>query len=185
MIKRALITMVLALCAGAALAQQVERSPVPTSAPRAERAPAADPAGDDARRAAAGRLLAASRFRERQAVLLGDAIRAAQAELTADCVDRAAAGRSLGDCRATASGSPVLKARLDARRSDMLDEILTASQTIYARRFTAAEMDEIKRFFRTPVGRKYGELYPQVIGEVQARRGAIIRRYLADTARPR
>ena len=165
--------------AGAVLAQapSARRAPVNAASLRPSIAPAMD-TDDDARRAAAGRLLVASHFRERQAVVLPDGIKAAQGDLTTDCVDRAATGRSLADCRATADPSGTVATRLQARKSDMLDELMTASQTVYARRFTAAEMDEITRFFRTPVGRKYGDLYPQVIAEVQARRNAIVKRYL-------
>ena len=169
---------------GASLAHQL---PAPRAMPVARPAVARsaggpDAASDDARRAAAGRLLVASRFRERQAVVLEDGVRAAEAEQAAACLDRAAAGRDPVDCHASAD-TPAVRARLAARRAAMLDEIMVASQTIYARRFTADEMDEIIRFFRTPVGRKYGDLYPQVIGEVQARRSTIIRRYLADATR--
>ncbi|WP_426261237.1 DUF2059 domain-containing protein [Sphingomonas sp. DC1100-1] len=145
---------------------------------------AADPAVDDARRGAAGRLLVASRFRERQAVLLDDSIRSARATLLSECLDRAEEGRNLADCRATGEPTPEIAARLAARRPAMLDEIMAASQTIYARRFTASEMDEITRFFQTPVGRKYGEFYPQIIAEVQSRKAAIARRYLIQAARP-
>ena len=137
---------------------------------------------DDTRRAAAGRLLIASRFRERQAVLLKDALRAAEAEMAEECLARAAAGQNMKTCEAIAAPSPTMKARLAASESAMLDEVMAASQTIYAHKFTAAEMDEITGFFRTAVGQRYGQLYPQVLTEVQQRKRAIARRYLTVAA---
>lgn len=142
------------------------------------------PAGldDDARRAAAARLLAASRFRERQAVLLKDALRVAESEMAEECLNRAAAGQSMKTCNAIAAPSPAMTARLAASESDMLDEVMAASQTIYARKFTVEEMDGITRFFRTAVGQRYGALYPQTLSEVQQRKRVIARRYLTAAA---
>ena len=174
-----------AICAAMATTLAVGAGYSQTPRARLKMPPAAaDPAVDDARRGAAGRLLVASRFRERQAVLLDDSIRSARATLLSECLDRAEEGRNLADCRATGEPTPEIAARLAARRPAMLDEIMAASQTIYARRFTASEMDEITRFFQTPVGRKYGEFYPQIIAEVQSRKAAIARRYLIQAARP-
>ena len=52
-----------------------------------------------------------------------------------------------------------------------------------ARRFTLADRDEITRFLRAPVGRKHGDLYPQVIAEGQARRAAMAWRYPIEASR--
>lgn len=187
-----LVTMalgVVATVAAAAVAQTRAPGPVVsatpavrgTGTPMAVAKPAPTP-DDDARRAAAARLLAASRFRDRQAVLLKDAVRAAESEMAEECLNRAAAGEDMKTCDAIAAPSATMKARLNANASDMLDEVMAASQTIYARRFTATEMDEITRFFRTPVGQHYGQLYPQLLTDVQLRKRAIARRYLTAAA---
>lgn len=157
----------------------------PPQTPRPAQTPAARTDIDDARRAAAGRLLEASRFRDRQRVLLPESLRAAQAELASECIDRAAEGRGLDGCRSTASLSPTATARLSASQLQMLDEVMVASQTVYARTFTAAEMDEITRFFRTPVGQKYGRLYPGILTDITKRKTTIARRYLGDATRGR
>jgi uncharacterized protein len=140
---------------------------------------------DDARRAAATRLLTAGMFRNRQDVLLNEGLRSAQADLTSDCVDRAAEGQNVSDCRATGRLDQGMQARLSASRSDMLDEIMSASQTIFARQFSAAEMDQITRFFRSPVGQKYASRYPEILEQVQEARKPILRHYLIAAARPR
>jgi uncharacterized protein len=140
---------------------------------------------DDARRAAATRLLTAGMFRNRQDVLLNEGLRSAQADLTSDCVDRAAEGQNVSDCRATGRLDQTTQARLSASRSDMLDEIMSASQTIFARQFSATEMDQITRFFRSPVGQKYAARYPEILEQVQEARKPILRRYLIAAARPR
>jgi uncharacterized protein len=152
---------------------------------RPVQAPAVAPATtDDARRAAAQRLLQVSRFRARQDVHLGDTLQAAQADLQADCLDRAADGRALTGCDATARPDPGAAARLQAARPQILDEIMIATQTVYAQRLTVAEMDEMARFFRTPVGQKYSTLYPQMIADVEQRKHAIVRRYFVAASRP-
>jgi hypothetical protein len=140
----------------------------------------------DARRAAAARLLVASRFRERQAVTIEEGLRTTELEMAGECLQRAIDGRNMQTCRAIANPSDAMRARLSASVSSILDEVIAASQSVYARRFTVTDMDEITRFFRTPVGQRYGELYPQIISDVQLRKRAILRRYLtkaaADTA---
>jgi uncharacterized protein len=138
---------------------------------------------DDARRAAATRLLAASHFRNRQEVVLPDGIRTAQADLTSDCIDRATDGSNLSECHATGKLDAAVQARLAASHSDMLDEIISASQTIYARQFTVSEMNQITAFFRTPVGQKYAARYPTILEQVQDARRPILRRYLIAAAR--
>lgn len=167
----------LVTCVAVARAQTAHVAPV---APPAAK-PAATP-DDDARRAAAGRLLAASRFRERQMVLLKDGLRAAESEMAEECLNRAVAGQDMKTCDAITAPDAAMKSRLAAVEPEMVDEIMAASQTIYARRFTAAEMDEITRFFRTPVGQRYGAMYPQVLTDVQVRKRAIVRRYLTVAA---
>jgi hypothetical protein len=163
------------------------------AAPQASRAVQAQPAVQspapadmDARRAAAARLLVASRFRERQAVTIQDGLRATELEMAGECLQRAIDGRNMQTCRAIANPGDAMRARLADSVSAILDEVIAASQSVYARRFTVAEMDEITRFFKTPVGQRYGELYPQIISDVQSRKRAILRRYLtkaaADTA---
>ena len=144
---------------------------------------AADTGTDDARRAAAARLLDISRFRERQAVTVRESIRAAQADLASECIDRAAEGRTLGECRSTAKLDAPTTARLTSSEPRLLDEVMVASQTVYARNFTATEMDEITRFFKTPVGQKYSRLYPQMLTDVTARKLTIARRYLIEATR--
>lgn len=171
----------LVFLAGYAVAAWATAAPAQTAlTPPAKSAVAA--ADDDARRAAAARLLVASRFRERQVVLLKDAVRAAESEMTEECLGRAIAGHDMKACNAIAAPDAAMKARLVIAEGDMLDEIMAASQTIYARRFTVAELDEITRFFRTPVGQRYGQTYPQILSEVQARKRAIVRRYLVAAA---
>ena len=136
----------------------------------------------DARRAAAARLLAASRFRERQAVTIDEGLRAAGLEMADDCLQRAIDGTNMRVCKAVAQPGAAMKARLAASRSAILDEVVSASQSVYARHFTVAEMDEITHFFNTPVGRRYGDFYPQLIADVQTRKRAILRRYLTKAA---
>jgi hypothetical protein len=165
------------LAASASAAVTAAAMPVIASTTKA----AVDPV-DDARRAAATRLLAASAFRNRQDVLIPEELRSAQADLTSECIDRAAAGESLNGCRATGKLDRAAQTRLTERRSDMLDEIMAASQTIYARQFSAAEMDQITRFFRTPVGQKYAARYPAILTQVQDVRKPILRRYLIQAA---
>lgn len=167
----------MALLAAATAHGQARRPALPAPAANADAA-----ADYDERRAAAGRLLVVSRFRARQAVLIKDAIRAAESELTEDCLNRAAAGRDMKPCQAFDSPSAGTKARLAASESAILDDLMAASQTIYARRFTAAEMDEISRFFRTPVGQRYASISPQLLNEVQTRKREIVRRYLSAAA---
>lgn len=140
------------------------------------------PADIEARRAAAARLLVASRFRERQAVTIQEGLHTAELEMAGDCLQRAIDGRNMQTCRAIANPSDALRARLAASQSAILDEVIAASQSVYARRFTVAEMDEITRFFDTPVGRRYGEFYPQIIADVQQRKRVILRRYLNKAA---
>ena len=150
--------------------------------PHPQATPAAT-ASDDTRRAAATRLLDASRFRARRQVTVAESVRAAQADLASDCLDQAIAGKPLAECRATATLPPAAAARLKASEPALLDEVMVATQTIYARTFTAAEMDEIARFFRTPVGQKYSAMYPQILREITARQLTIAKRYLIDAAR--
>jgi len=159
------------------------------AAPQASRAVQAQPAVQspapadmDARRAAAARLLVASRFRERQAVTIQEGLRTTELEMAGECLQRAIDGRNMQTCRAIANPSDAMRARLAESVSAILDEVIAASQSVYARRFTVAEMDEITRFFKTPVGQRYGELYPQIISDVQARKRAILRRYLTKAA---
>jgi hypothetical protein len=152
----------------------------PAQAQPAVQSPA--PVDMDARRAAAARLLVASRFRERQAVTIQEGLRAAELEVADECLRRAIDGRNLQTCRAIAKPSEAMRARLAESVSAILDEVIAASQSVYARRFTVAEMDEITRFFRTPVGQRYGDLYPQIISDVQLRKRAILRRYLTKAA---
>lgn len=166
-----------ALLGAASASAQTRPSPLPAPAANADAA-----ADYDARRAAAARLLVVSRFRARQAVLIKDAIRAAESEMTETCLNRATAGRDMKPCEALVSPSPATRARLAASESAILDDLMAASQTIYARRFTAAEMDEISRFFRTPVGQRYASIYPQLLKEVQSRKREIVRRYLSAAA---
>ena len=186
---RAVIALLFAGCCGVPVTATAQGSvplkQVPAAAVPAVPAskPTTTPTSDeDARRAAAARLLTASRFRERQAVLLKDALRAAEAELGEECLNRAAAGQDMKACEAIAAPGAAMKVRLAASTSDMLDEVMAASQTIYARKFTAAEMNEVTRFFRTPVGQRYGALYPQLLTEVQLRKRAIARSYLMAAA---
>ncbi|MGY2734583.1 DUF2059 domain-containing protein [Sphingomonas sp. UYP23] len=164
------------LCATTAHGQ-VRRPALPAPAANADAA-----ADYDERRAAAGRLLVVSRFRARQAVLIKDAIRAAESEMTEDCLNRAATGRNMKPCEALVSPSASTRARLAASESAILDDVMAASQTIYAKRFTATEMDEIARFFRTPVGQRYAATYPQLLTEIQSRKREIVRRYLSAAA---
>ena len=193
-IVRPILPLALALAGTPAVAQTpVPRQSAATTASRQTtlQRPAGPTAPDaaidmDARRAAAARLLVASRFRERQTVTIKDGIHAAELEMAGECLQRAIDGRNMQTCKAIANPSDAMRARLAESVSAILDEVIAASQSIYARRFTVAEMDEITRFFRTPVGQRYGELYPQIISDVQQRRRAILRRYLtraaADTA---
>jgi hypothetical protein len=165
------------LLGAASASAQTRPSPLPAPAANA------DAAEDyDARRAAAARLLVVSRFRARQAVLIKDAIRAAESEMTEECLNRAATGRDMKPCEALVSPSPAIKARIVASETAILDDLMAASQTIYARRFTTAEMDEIARFFRTPVGQRYASISPQLLNEVQIRKREIVRRYLIAAA---
>ena len=142
----------------------------------------AAPVDYDARRAAAARLLLASRFRERQAVTIEEGIRVARLEMADECLQRAIDGANMRTCKAVTEQGSAMKARLAARQSSILDEVVAASQSVYARDFTVAEMDEITRFFKTPVGQRYGNFYPQLIADVQARKRAILRRYLTQAA---
>jgi hypothetical protein len=167
----------LAILAGAGVRAQTPRPTLPP--PASSSAAAAD---YDARRAAAARLLIASRFRARQAVLIKDAVRAAAAELSEECLNRAAAGHDMKTCESFVSPTSPVGPRMTATESAMLDEVMAAAQTIYARHFTVAEMDEITRFFRTPVGQRYAADYPQILNEVQARKRDILRRYLLAAA---
>lgn len=167
----------IALVAATTAHGQARRPALPAPAANADAA-----ADYDERRAAAGRLLVISRFRARQAVLIKDAIRAAESEMTEDCLNRAATGRDMKPCEALVSPSASTRARLAASESAILDDVMAASQTIYAKRFTAAEMDDIGRFFRTPVGQRYAATYPQLLTEVQSRKRKIVRRYLSAAA---
>ncbi|MDY7523774.1 DUF2059 domain-containing protein [Sphingomonas sp. 10B4] len=167
-------TLGVALLAGATAHAETRRPALPAPAANADAA-----ADYDERRAAAGRLLVVSRFRARQAVLIKDAIRAAESELTENCLDRAATGRDMKPCQAFVSPSAGTRARLAASESAILDDLMAASQTIYARRFTAAELDEIARFFRTTVGQRYALTSPQLLNEIQSRKREIVRRYLS------
>jgi len=167
----------IALLAATTAHGQARRPALPAPAANADAA-----ADYDERRAAAGRLLIVSRFRARQAVLIKDAIRAAESELTEDCLNRAAAGRDMKPCQAFDSPSAGTRARLAASESAILDDLMAASQTIYARRFTAAQMDEIARFFRTTVGQRYASISPPLLNEVQSRKREIVRRYLTAAA---
>lgn len=187
-IRRAARVAPIGLCALAATVAAQVPAPKPTLKPEASRLadvvrPAAsDPVDMDARRAAAARLLAASRFRDRQAVTIDEGIHAAELEMADECLQRAIDGANMRTCKAVAQPSPAFRARLAASESMILDEIVAASQSIFARRFTVADMDEITRFFKTPVGQRYGDVYPQLITDTQARKRTILRRYLTRAA---
>jgi hypothetical protein len=188
---RAVAALLSCVGASAALAQMPTPHAVPTrpSAARLNGVMAQTPAAPapavvdmDARRAAAARLLVASRFRERQAVTIEEGLHTTELEMAGECLQRAIDGRNMQTCRAIANPSEAMRARLAASESAILDEVIAASQSVYARRFTVADMDEITRFFKTPVGQRYGELYPQIISDVQTRKRAILRRYLTKAA---
>ena len=122
---------------------------------------------DPERRAAARRLLDASGFRVRQAVQLDDNIEAARSRTLQSCIDRAVAGKPV-NC--PTSGTPLPA----DRRERALDALVEAAQTVYAETYTAAEMDQLTRFFQTDIGRKYDRATPVIITRVQAFRRRLL-----------
>ena len=52
-------------------------------------------------------------------------------------------------------------ARMTARKQELIDEIAV----LYAQRLTAAELDEITRFYSTGVGAKFIQLQPELAGQ--------------------
>lgn len=66
----------------------------------------------------------------------------------------------------------------------VLEEVMPYAETvewaasIYAERFTLAELRDLERFYRTQVGRKLAKELPGIMGEVGRRTGALIRERL-------
>ncbi len=128
---------------------------------------------DPDRRAAARRLLDASGFRARQQALAPESWQAARAERLADCLDRAVAGRQLS-CAPTPGEDAKVKAMLAAEQDRTLDTLGEAAETLYAGRFTAAEMDQLSAFFQSDIGRKYSQAYPGILARFQAAKSHIL-----------
>jgi hypothetical protein len=54
------------------------------------------------------------------------------------------------------------------------EEILAWSADIYARKFTAEEIADLRRFYETPTGRKMARLLPELGGEVGKKLGQVM-----------
>lgn len=163
-----------ALVAVPASAAKPVASPAPVVAtPTRDSAAASSDGYDPDRRAAARRLLEASGFRARQQALAPESWQAARAERLSDCIDRAATGRQLS-CASTAAEDVKVKAMLAADQDRTLDTLGEAAETLYAERFTAAEMDQLAAFFESDIGRKYSQAYPAILTRFQKAKGRIL-----------
>lgn len=128
---------------------------------------------DPDRRAAARRLLDASGFRARQQALAAESWQAARAERLADCLDRAVDGRR-PDCSSSPAEDAKVKAILAGEQERTLDTLGEAAETLYAGRFTAAEMDQLSTFFESDIGRKYSQAYPGILVRFQTAKSRIL-----------
>jgi hypothetical protein len=54
------------------------------------------------------------------------------------------------------------------------EEVLEWSADIYARKFTAEEIADLRKFYETPTGRKIARLLPELGGEVGKKLGQVI-----------
>jgi hypothetical protein len=146
----ALALMLAAQAAPAAPMQSAPRIPMPEQL-------------DPARLAAAKALLAVTLTPERRARLLDATIAPLVKVYTAQVMALPAAAPALykGDTAAMAVLERVARAQ-DARRLERtrakMPALFTAMERAYARRFTVAQLTELRTFFATPTGQAYQDL---------------------------
>ena len=63
---------------------------------------------------------------------------------------------------------------LAADEDRTLDTLGEAAETLYAERFTAAEMDQLAAFFESDIGRKYSQAYPGILSRFQKAKGGVL-----------
>lgn len=54
------------------------------------------------------------------------------------------------------------------------DEMVNMNAEIYASKFTAGELGELTKFYKTPVGQKAAKLLPEISGEAMRKLGPVI-----------
>jgi hypothetical protein len=82
---------------------------------------------------------------------------------------------------APAAGAPadmnerIIKAMTEAMP---YEDMMTWTAEVYAKRFTAAELKELSKFYRTPLGAKVAKSLPEIMGEVGRKTGEILAKRL-------
>jgi hypothetical protein len=136
-------------------------------------APAAQPAANPASVAAAHELFEAMNYRS----IASGMLQQMRQQMPAMIAQSAAAGiennpkldakQKAAEREKISKEMPKAMAMVDSVFGDptMLDEMLRATEQIYARHFTAAELHQIAAFYKTPVGAKMLATMPQLMGE--------------------
>ena len=146
----------------------------PVSAQTAQTAPAMPaPAADPASAAAAHRLFEAMNYRVVAQGMLNQMTQSLPAAMR-----QGAAAAIDGNRKLSAEQKRAAVAKLDRELPQAvaaiqsifndpatIDEMLRETEQLYARHFTAAELDQIAAFYRTPVGAKMLASMPQLMNE--------------------
>lgn len=71
---------------------------------------------------------------------------------------------------------PELSGKFQAAMADALpyEELMTWSAEVYARRFSTAELKELAKFYKTPLGLKVARQTPEIMGEVGRKIGELL-----------
>jgi uncharacterized protein len=143
----------------------------PVSAQTAPAAPA--PAADPASAAAAHRLFEAMNYRVVAQGMLNQMTQSLPAAMRQGAEAAIDSNRKLSEEQKRAAVAkldrdlPQVVAAIQGIFSDpaTVDEMLRETEQLYARHFTAAELDQIAAFYRTPVGAKMLASMPQLMNE--------------------
>ena len=80
----------------------------------------------------------------------------------------------------TPAQTATVKAQLVAQQDRILDTLGEAAETLYARQFTASEMDDLSRFFESDIGQKYSKAYPSILARFQVAKERVLLGALRD-----